>query len=153
MSVVPPTRFDPTRDRAWQQLWLASRRVPWTLLAVVPASRGTSTLRAAHALAAVGRAHLAEPIDVVDATALELTSLRALSSDIARRSAERSLTVVALASVNESAPVAAIAKEVDAILLCVRLGEPIADAERVIAELGADRIVGCFVLAHGRRAA
>ena len=141
--------FDPAADHGWQRLWLATQRRAWTILAVLPASAGRSSLRAAHALAAVGRRHLDCPVDVVDATAVELAHLETLLAGLGQRRDQGLRTVVALASVHESPSGAAVAASADAALLGVELGDRIADAERTIEEVGPSRFLGTFVLGHG----
>jgi len=148
-STVPPSwegALDHVRQSAWQRLWLEVQRRPWTVLAVVPASPHRSTLRAACALGAVGWYHLARRVDVVDASTLDLMHLEDGLEDLARRRESRNKTIIAVDSVVASPTSLAITRACDLALMCVRIGDSIADAERTIEDIGVDRFVGCFLL-------
>ena len=146
---TPDGDFDPATDIEWQKLWLATQRRSWTTLAVLPASLFRSSLRTARALASVGWQHLARPVEVIDATDVELGSLEIILDELARRRYAQRLTIVAVPSARTSPPALRIAAACDAALLALRLDDRIEDAEKAIEEVGAERFVGSVVV-HDR---
>lgn len=143
---------DPKRDVQWQRLWLATLRREWLRLVIVPAAPETDTLRVARTLAAVGREHIGKPVDLVDATELELGSLTNGLEDLARRAEAGRRTIVALPSVLTNPIALTIAQSCEASLVCVRLGDPIDAAMKTIEELGVDHVLGTFVVHPRARA-
>ncbi len=147
----PVGAFDPALDVAWQRLWLATRRKPWTTLAVVPASAEFSALPTARALASVGWFHLDRPVDVIDATETDLSALQEVLDDLARRRGARRVTIVAVGPAGSNPVSASIARAVDAALLALHLGERVVDAEKTLEDVGVERFLGS-VLVHPPRA-
>lgn len=141
--------FDPTRDVAWQRIWLALERTEWCSLALVPAAEGFDLYRSARALAVVGGHHLRRPVDAFDATVLELGGLANGLRDLALRGAHGRRSIVALPSVLTNPIALAIARSADATLVCLRLGDRIDDAAQTISEIGPSTVVGT-VLIHRR---
>ncbi|MFO0590944.1 MAG: hypothetical protein U0441_25600 [Polyangiaceae bacterium] len=142
----------PEESVDWQRLWLTTLRSPWRSLGLVPIGAGVRTLLIAAALAEVGKHHPGGTLIAHDATEVSLPTLTAeLAALVARaRSADRS--VVALPPLLESPAGIALARAVDALILCISLGDSaIAEAEQVLAEVGRDRVLGCVII-HERKA-
>lgn len=134
----------------WQRLWLAAQSRPWRSLAVVAAGEGLSTARAARVLARAGASHLGDVVELIDATAVTLQQLRAITGSCVDRPDGAPRVILALGPVLESPASLALARAADAALLCVTLGETsIAEAQRTIAEIGQARFVGSMCLGRG----
>ena len=122
---------------------MLARRRAWRSLAIVPCGAGISTLAIASAFAHLAWEHQRRPSRVVDATCVTLSELDARLADASTRDFADQLTFVALGPLAECPIGLAIARAADAALLCVVLGETIiADAERLIAEIGVEHFVG-----------
>lgn len=143
----------PEESVDWQRLWLTTLRSPWRSLALVPIGPGIHTLRIAASLAEVGKHHPSGTIVAHDATEVSLATLTSELSALCDRARRTDRSVVALPPLLASPAGIALARAVDALILCISLGEStIAEAEQVLAEIGRDRVLGS-VIVHGRKAA
>ena len=128
----------------WERLWLAIQRSSWMSIALVPIGEGISTVRIAAALADVGRQHLGGKIVVDDATRVSLATLQASLSELIDR-ADRA--IVALSPLSESPAGVEIARAADAVVLCLSLGEStIAEAERIMHDVGREHVIGAVIV-------
>ncbi len=138
--------FDPAKDARWQRLWLTLQRSSWTTLAVATVAPSTSALDTARALSWVGGHHLDRPIGVLDASELELSGLEPVLSDLRGRRDAGSLTILSLAPLTASPVGLAMGQFADAFVLLLRLGDRIADAQRTIDEIGAEKCLGTVLM-------
>lgn len=135
----------------WQKLWIETQRRPWRSLAIVPSCASIETLEVARVLAIIGQRHLGRRFLVIDATQLSLQRLEEMKETIAAHVRRNEHVIVALRPIGDSPTSLALAESVDSALLAVALGETRIDvAERIIEQLGPDRIVGSFIL-HERK--
>lgn len=130
----------------WERLWLAIQRSSWMSIALVPIGEGIPTVRIAAALADVGRQHLGGKIVVDDATRVSLSTLQASLSELIDR-ADRA--IVALSPLSESPAGIEIARAADAVVLCIALGDStIAEAERIVRDVGREHVIGAVIVRH-----
>lgn len=131
----------------WQRLWLTTLRTSWRSLALIPIGACVPTLRIAAALAEVGKHHPGGTLIAHDATEVSLATLTSELSALVDRARRTDRSVVALPPLLESPAGIALARAVDALILCISLGDSaIAEAEQVLAEVGRDRVLGCVII-------
>jgi hypothetical protein len=134
-------------DVRLQKLWLAAERRKWRSLAVVAASKGVDTLPVAEMFAKIAWWYRGEPSCVFDLRDLSLRLAEHQVSEVHAQVDAGSRVIVSLRSVFENPTTVSIARQVDAVLLCVALGTTkIKAAERTLLEIGGDRLVGSIVL-------
>jgi hypothetical protein len=132
----------------WQRLWLSARsnQLEWRSLALVPASKGSSSrtiLDIATTMARTGMVHIGQPIHVADATNLTLSQLEPFVEALTSFVSQGDLVLVALGALEENVTTLPLAKAVDAALLCVVSGEmSLAQAKSTISQLGPQRFIG-----------
>jgi hypothetical protein len=126
------------------QLWFALRRCSWSSLAIVPAQPRSSALALARALSVIGSAQLGIPVDLLDATNV---NLRDAAQEIAQLKSGVSagrLLVVATSSVLDEPAGITVAMAAGACLLLATLGQTdLASARRTLHLIGRDRFIGC----------
>jgi hypothetical protein len=143
----------PEESVDWQRLWLTTLRTPWRSLALVPIGPGIPTLRIAASLAEVGRHHPSGTILAHDATEVSLATLTSELSALCDRARRTDRSVVALPPLLASPAGIALARAVDALILCISLGEStVAEAEQVLAEVGRDRVLGSVIIRERKAA-
>jgi hypothetical protein len=138
-------------DVKLQKLWLATQRRTWRSLAVMAAGKSVDTLPIAEMLAQIAWCYRGQPSCVFD---LRDVSLRLAEYQIREAHAQveaGTRVLVALRSVAENPTAALIAREVDAVVLCVQLGRTeLKAAEHTIDEIGRDRVLGSIVVRNGK---
>jgi hypothetical protein len=141
-------------DVRLQKLWLATQRRTWRSLAVMAASKAVDTLPIAEMLAQIAWCYRGQPSCVFD---LRDVSLRLAEYQIREAQAQvdaGTRVLIALRSVGENPTAALIAREVDAVVLCVQLGRTeMKAAERTIDEIGRDRVLGSIVVRDAKKKA
>ncbi len=141
---------EPWRDPEWQRLWLSIAAKPWRSLALVPASVGAGdefTLEVAVTLARTGMVHIANPIQVADATHIPLSDLNSFLLEVNRGTSGGHRILVALPPTTQSPVTAAIAQSLDGALLCVLLDRMSwAQSKKTIKTIGTSRFLGSVVL-------
>lgn len=137
------------RDPEWQRLWLAVEARPWRSLALVPGGEGASpdfTLVIAVALSRTGMVHLGTPIQVADATRLELNHLTAFLDELRRCTSTGERLLVALPPTEGRPVTTSVVQATDAAVLCVQLDRmSSAQAQRTIKLIGASRFLGSAI--------
>ncbi len=137
-------------DPDWQRLWLTLDRMPWKTLALIPAGDGAPldfTLLLSVTLSRTGMTHMGVPIMVADGTQVPLRQLNGFLADVRACSDAGERVIVALSSPNTDPSVAAIAKSVDRVVLCVLLGlMRSADAKRTIQLVGPSKFAGSVII-------
>ena len=134
----------------WQRLWLAVDKLPWRVLAIIPAGEGGPadlTLSLAVTLSRIGMAHLGSPILVADATQVPLDQLNSFQEDVRSCTQAGERVLVALSSAESSPTTPAIATAADGVLLGVMLKRMLsADAKRTVKLIGASKFVGSVII-------
>lgn len=134
--------------RVWDRLWFSLGERPWATVAVVPASAGQSTLAAANALAAAGRAYHESPVYVLDASSVQPAQVGGLLRAVHERVRGGARIVVATASPIERPATIPVTRGMDTALLVVELGSAEVDASRrAIAAIGAAHFAGAVTWA------
>lgn len=148
--------FQPPPGREAQELWLVLSRRTWRSVVLVPGDRGASaaTSAAAAALAEVGRrlrfapvtALLADDLDY-DATGQLVRRIAALRAPHAGPGASPEQLVLSIPAVAAQPLGVAVAREADAVVVCIELGRTsLASARKTVELIGLDRLAGCLLL-------
>lgn len=149
----------PGRARVWedirlQKLWLALQRRRWQSLAILPASRGIDTLPIAELLAHVAWAFRGQPSCVFDLRELGLRLADYQTREVRAQVEAGASVFIALRSTSENPTAVPVAKQADAVVLCIDMGETrVKSAEGTIAEVGRDRVLGSILVRPRPRAA
>jgi hypothetical protein len=147
VSVRPTDATSVWDDLRLQRLWLAVERRQWMSLAVLGASNSIETLRIAELIAELAWRYRGQPSSVSDLRDLRIRLLDYEIQEMRAQTENGTRLVVALRSVFENPTAAPIAKQADAILVCVALGETnFKAAEETIAAVGRERVLGSIVL-------
>jgi hypothetical protein len=149
-SIVPSKPAGETSvwdDVRLQNLWLSMEKKQWRSLAVVAAGKSIETLRIAELIAELAWRYRGQPSSVSDLRDLRIRLLEYEVQEIQNQVERGTRIVVALRSIFENPTAAQIAKETDAVLLCIALGETnFKAAEETIDAIGRDRVLGSIVL-------
>src|SRR5580698_10243690 len=128
-------------DIRLQKLWLGVERRQWRSLAVLGASASVDTIQVAELLAQLAWRYRGQPSGVCD---LRDLSMRLIDYEVREMQAqveEGTRLIVALRSIFENPTAAPIAKQTDAVLLCIALADTkFSGAEETIAAVGRDRV-------------
>lgn len=134
-------------DFRLQKLWLGVEKREWRSLAVLGASEAVETIQIAELLAQLAWRYRGQPSGVCD---LRDLSMRLIDYQVQEMHAQINAgtrLVVALRSMFDNPTAVPIAKQADAVLLCIALGEThFKAAEETIAAVGRDRVLGSIVL-------
>lgn len=137
------------RDPDWQRLWLAVEAKPWRSLALIPAGVGASpdfTLVVAVALSRTGMVHLGSPVQVADATGVQLNQLTAFLSEVHRCTSTGERLIIALPPTEGNPITASLVQATDAAILCVLLDRmSTADAQKTVKTVGQARFLGSAI--------
>jgi hypothetical protein len=134
-------------DLRLQKLWLSVERREWRSLAVLSASKSLETIQLAELIAQLAWRYRGQPSSVCD---LRDLSIRLIDYEVQEMRAQvesGARLVVALRSIFENPTATAIARQTDAVLICIALAETnIKAAEETIAAVGRDRVLGSILL-------
>ena len=134
-------------DVRLQKLWLGVERREWRSLAVLGASKSLETVEIAELIAQLAWRYRGQPSSVYD---LRDLTMRLVDYEVREMQAQvdsGTRLVVALRSIFENPTATLIAKQADAVLLCIALGETnFKAAAETIAAVGRDRVLGSIVL-------
>jgi hypothetical protein len=134
-------------DVRLQKLWLSMEKKQWRSLSVVAASKSIETLRIAELIAELAWRYRGQPSSVSDLRDLRIRLLEYEVQELQNQVERGTRIVVSLRSIFENPTAAQIAKETDAVLLCIALGETdFKAAEHTIEAIGRDRVIGSIVL-------
>ena len=148
-SAQTPSVWDDVR---LQRLWLAAQRREWRSLAVIGAGPGVPTIEVAELLAQLAWRYRGEPSAVIDLRDLSLRLVDYHVREVRAQVDAGGRVLVALRSIFENPTAAPIAREVDAVVLCLRLGQTeFKAADQTVAEVGRDRILGSILVSGGAR--
>jgi len=140
------------RPRVWedvrlQKLWLAVQRREWRSLAVLAASKGVETIRVAELLAHVAWAYRGQPSCVFDLRDLSLRLADYQMREVEAQVQGGTRVMIALRSTSENPTAVPIARQADAVVLCIGMGQTrIKSVEGAIAEVGRDRVIGSIIV-------
>ncbi len=141
--------IEPWRDAEWQKLWLAVQARSWNCLAICPAAAGSApdfALTVAVALARTGMTHLGTPIQVADATRIQLSNVRGFKEEVQRYREQGDLVLLALAPVSQSTVSISLAQSADYAVLCVLLEHmSSAGARETVTKIGKEHFLGTAV--------
>ncbi|MES1174364.1 MAG: hypothetical protein ABUL62_08540 [Myxococcales bacterium] len=137
------------RDPEWQRLWLAVEARPWRALALIPAGQGALpnfTLVVAVALSRTGMVHLGSPIQVADATRIQLGDLNPFIDEVRRCTRNGDRLLVALPPLEGNPITGSIVQAADAAMLCVQLDRmKTSEAQKTVRQVGASRFIGSAI--------
>ncbi|MGO9838156.1 MAG: hypothetical protein ACLP1X_28575 [Polyangiaceae bacterium] len=143
----PPNLRNVWDDVRLQKLWLQVERREWRSLAVLSASKSVETIQLGELLAQLAWRYRGQPSSVCD---LRDLSMRLIDYEIREMRAQMDAgtrLIVVLRSIFENPTSTPVAKQADAVLLCIALGETsFKQAEETIAAVGRDRVLGSIVL-------
>jgi hypothetical protein len=151
-ALAIPQALDIRDDVRLQQLWLATQQWEWRSLAVIGAGRAMDTMPIADLFAKIAWWYRGEPARVFD---LRDLSLRLVEHELGAVRAQvdaGARPIIALRSIFENPTAIPIARLADAVVVCIRLGyTEFKAAERTIAAVGRERILGSVVLGSRRK--
>jgi hypothetical protein len=138
-------------DVPLQKLWLATQRREWRSLAVLAASSGVDTLPIAELLAQAAWAYRGQPSCVFDLRDLGLRLAGHQMHEVRAQMDAGASALIALRSTSENPTAVPVARQADAIILAIGIGKTrFKSAERTIAEVGRERVIGSIVVRpHG----
>jgi hypothetical protein len=154
-ALVLPSQEKPLLwdDVRLQRLWLATQRRQWRSLAVLAASPGVETLHIAELLAHVAWAYRGQPSCVFDLRDLGLRLADYQMREVEAQVDAGTRVLIALRSTTENPTAVPIARQADAVVLCIGMGETrFKAAERSITEVGRDRVLGSIIVKETRQA-
>ncbi len=139
-------------DVRLQRLWLAADRRGWRSLAVVSASSATDTLPIAALFAQLSWSYRGQPSVVCDLRDLSMRLIDYHIREVHEQADTGARVLIALRSIFENPTSAPVARDADAVVLCMRLGKTsFKAAEQTIKEIGRERIIGTILLgANGK---
>jgi len=147
LALPPPGKTHVWEDVRLQKLWLATQRREWRSLAVLAASSGVDTIQIAELLAHVAWAYRGQPSCVFDLRDLGLRLADYQMREVQAQVEAGSRVMIALRSTSENPTAVPIARQADAVVLCIGMGETrFKSAERTIAEVGRDRVLGSIII-------
>jgi hypothetical protein len=134
-------------DVRLQKLWLGVEKREWRSLAVLGASQSVETIHIAELLAQLAWRYRGQPSGVCDLRDLSMRLIDYQVQEMHVQMAGGTRLVVSLRSMFDNPTAVPIAKQTDAVLLCIALGETnFKAAEETIAAVGRDRVLGSIVL-------
>jgi hypothetical protein len=143
-------RREPTEiwdDVRLQNLWLGLERRPWQSLAVLGASPAIETIQVAELLAQLAWRYRGQPSSVCDLRDLSMRLIDYQVREMRDQTEAGIRLVVSLRSIFENPTSTPIARQTDAVLLCIGLGKTHLKAtEETIAAVGRSRLLGTIVL-------
>ncbi len=134
-------------DAGLQKIWLAVERREWRSLAVVSAGGPVDTLAMAQLFARLSWRYSGRPTTLCDLRDLSTRLIDYQVREMKEMVQRGTRLVIALRTLRENPTSEAIARQADATLLCVVLGETDVDgAQQTVAAIGRERIVGSVLV-------
>jgi uncharacterized protein involved in exopolysaccharide biosynthesis len=147
LAVVAPATPNVWEDARLQKLWLATQRREWRSLAVIGAGEGVETLKIGEMLAQIAWAYRGQPSAVFDLRDLGLRLADYQMREVQTQVDAGVRAILALRSTSENPTATPLARLADAVVLCIDLARTRFDAaERTIAEIGRDRVIGSIIV-------
>jgi len=145
-----PQHVEAWRNADLQRLWLSLQAKPWSVLALIPASRGAPldfTLRLAVTLARTGNTHLRLPVHVADGTAVELSKVVEFTEEIQHYRVGGDRILIAVAPVEDDPVAETLTQVADKLLLCVLFESmSFGESRRTVNKIGKDRFIGSTIV-------
>ena len=150
---IGPVPSPPAREL--QELWLALSRRGWRSVVLVPADGRGSAAGPATGLAEVGRRLRLAPVGLSVAETLDYGAAAELVRRVAALAQPHAgagpfapdQLVVSIPAVLLQPLGVAVAREADAVVVCVELGRSsVAGTRRTIELIGRDRVAGCLLM-------
>jgi hypothetical protein len=140
-------------DDDWQRLWFATRQQAWSSLAIIPSDGGIDAGDVAESLAATGRLLGERPVNLINATGIQLADVHQLIESLGAMTGRGDCVIVPVDAIAENPGAIPIVRATSAAVLVVRLGESLIDSARSAIELvGRERFLGSVVLqGRGRK--
>lgn len=154
LTVVAPGAITPSAwdDVRLQRLWLSAERRGWRSLAILSASPSTDTLPIAALFAQLSWRYRGQPSVVCDLRDLSMRLIDYHIREVREQAETGARVVIALRSIFENPTSAPVAREADAVVVCLSLGTTtFRAAERTIKEVGRERILGSILLGANRQ--
>lgn len=143
----PQTMASVWDDVRLQKLWLAIDRREWRSLAVLGASTGVETIQISELIAHLAWRYRGQPSTVCDLRDLSMRLVDYQVREMRAQVDEGIRLVVALRSMFENPTAPPIARQTDAIVLCIALEKTnLKAAEETISEVGRERVLGSIIL-------
>ena len=131
----------------WQRIWLSMRQHAWTSLAIVPSHAGIDVVMVAEMLVATGRLQGERPVDLVNATGVQLANVQDLIESLSAVSNRGGSAIVPVDPILDNPSAIAIVQAASSALFVVRLGESlIAGAQTSLDLVGRSRFIGSIVV-------
>ena len=147
LAIRPAAELDLWDDVRLQKLWLSVERRAWRSLAVIGASASVETIQIAELLAQLAWRYRGQPSGVCDLRDLSMRLIEYELREINAQVDAGTRLVISLRSIFENPTAGPVAKQADAVLLCISLGKTkLKEAEETIATIGRDRVLGTIVL-------
>jgi hypothetical protein len=135
-----------------QKLWLAAQRREWRSLAVLGAAKTVDTLPIAELLAQLAWRYRGQPSTVCDLRDLSMRLVDYQVGEVHAQVQAGLRVLIALRSISENPTAAVVARESDAVVLCIAMGTTeFKAAQKAIAEIGRQRIVGSIIVRPRKR--
>lgn len=134
--------------RGLEALWLSVLPLAWGSVAVVPVGAGISARAAAAGVSTVAGFFELGEVKVLEAEGLSLADGARLQREVKRLVEGGARVVVSVDSPLGSPGAVPVVAGVDAAVLLTRMGvSSLAEADRVIALIGRERVLGCVTVA------
>ena len=141
-------------DVRLQKLWLSLERKGWQSLAIIAASERLDTLYVAELLAQLAGRYTGQPSSVYDLRDLSVRLIDYQVGEMQAQVGSGRRLVIALRSIFENPTATLVARNADATVVCVGLGETaLRRADETVKAIGRDRVIGCIVLRRSRKTA
>jgi hypothetical protein len=138
---------NPWDDVRLQRLWLGIERREWRSLAVLGASSSVETIHLAELIAQLAWRYRGQPSGVCDLRDLSMRLIDYQVQEMRDQVDGGMRLVVSLRSIFENPTATPIARQTDAVLICVALGETdFKAAEETINAVGRERVIGSIIL-------
>ncbi len=135
-----------------QNLWLALQRRRWRTLALVGIGSSVDTPYVGDLLARLSWRYSGQPSQVFDLRDVGMRLVEYQLRDVAARAEAGARVFMTIRSTSENPTSIGLGRFADAVVLVVGLGDSdLTIAERTIAEIGKDRVLGAVVLRRPSR--
>jgi hypothetical protein len=134
-------------DVRLQKLWIATQRREWGSLAVIATNKHVDTMKVAELLAKLEWWYRGRPSSVFDLRDLSMRLVEYHQQEVRAQVDSGACVIIALRPTHENPTAIPVARSVDAVVLCIDLGNAgFKAAEQTLAEVGRDRVIGAIVM-------
>ena len=131
----------------WQRIWFSLRQHSWTSVALVPSHAGIDVVKVAEMLVATGRMQGERPVDLVNATGMQLGHVQDLIESLTAVAGRGASAIVPVDPILDNPSAIAVVQASSIALLVVRLGESlIGTAQSSLDLVGRTRFIGSIVV-------